>query len=147
MANELLIALLFLVAGILFPFMYRFHSPSLSQNSLNFLWFFTSLFFLIEMGVWALTLIYNTIISKKNPEIMEDRNYSRFCEEFNKNWVDDLKSELGRKLLHLFTCSVIFFFWILGIILNDIGILTQWGLDTYSFSYWLITTVGYGFVF
>ncbi|UCC19353.1 MAG: hypothetical protein JSV62_14810 [Promethearchaeota archaeon] len=146
-ANELLIALLFLGAGILYPFMYGFHSPLLSQESLNFIWLLTSLFFLIEMGVWALTLIYNTIISKKNPEIMAERDYSKFCENFNKNWVDDLKSEVGRKVLHLFTCFVIFFFWTLGNILNDTGILTLWGLDTYSFSYWLIITVGYGFVF
>jgi dolichol kinase len=145
--NEILIALLFLIAGILFPFMYQFHSPSLNQNSLNLLWFSTSIIFLIEMGVWALTLTYNFIISKKDPEIMAERNYNRFCEEFNKNWVDDLKSELGRKFLHLFTCLVIFIFWTLGVILSDLGILAQWGLDNYSFSYWLIITVGYGFVF
>jgi len=145
-ANELLLSLLFLLAGILFPFIYRFHSPNLSQNSLNYLWLSTSLFFLIEMGVWALTLIYNTIISKRNPKIMAERDYGKFCDEFNKNWKDDLKSELGRKFLHLFTCFVIFFFWTLGTILNHLGILTQWGLDNYSFSYWLIITVGFSFV-
>jgi len=146
-ANEILIALLFLMAGVLFPFMYQFHSPSLSQSSLNLLWFITSITFMIEMGVWGVTLLYNVIISKKNPEIMVKRDYTKFCEEFNKNWVDDLKSELGRKFLHLFTCLVIFFFWTLGTVLNNLGFLTQWGLDNYSFSYWLIITVGYGFVF
>ncbi len=145
--NEILIALLFLIAGILFPFMFQFHSPSLSQDSLNLLWLSTSVIFLIEMGVWALTLTYNAIISKRDPEIMAERDYSRFCEEFNKNWEDDLKSELGRKFLHLFTCLVIFLFWTLGTILRDFGILIQWGLDNYSFSYWLTITVGYGFVF
>ncbi|MFX0002788.1 MAG: hypothetical protein ACFE9C_00440 [Candidatus Hodarchaeota archaeon] len=145
--NEILISLLFLIAGILFPFMYQRHSPSLSQDSLNLLWLSTSIIFLIEMSVWGLTLIYNAIISKKNPEIMAERDYSRFCEEFNKNWVDDLKSELGRKFLHLFTCLIIFVFWTLGTILEDLGILIQWGLDNYSFSYWLTITVGYGFVF
>ena len=49
--------------------------------------------------------------------------------------------------MHLFTCFVIFFFWTIGTILSDLGILNQWGLDNYSFSYWLIITVGYGFVF
>ena len=145
--NELLIAFLFLAAGILFPFMYQFHSPSLNQNSLNLLWLSTSIFFIIEMVVWAFTLIYNAIISKRNPEIIAKRDYGKFCEEFNRNWIDDLKSELGRKFLHLFTCLVIFFFWTLGTILSDLGILTQWGLDNYSFSYWLTITVGYGFVF
>ncbi len=144
--NELLIALLFLLAGILFPFMYGFHSPNLNQNSLNYLWIFTSVFFLVEMSVWTLTLIYNAVISKKNPKFMAERDYSKFCEEFNKNWQDNLKSELGRKILHLFTCFVIFFFWALGTILNDLGVLSQLGLDNYSFSYWLIITVGLGFV-
>ena len=60
--------------------------------------------------------------------------------------MDDLKSEVGRKLLHLFTCFVIFFFWTLGLILEDLGILAQWNLDNYSFSYWLIITIGLGFV-
>jgi len=145
-SNEILITLLFLMTGIFFPFIYRFHSPNLSQHSLNFLWSFTSFFFLFEMGVWIITLIYNSIISKRDPKIMAERDYSKFCDEFNKNWKDDLKSETGRKLLHLFTSFVIFFFWTLGTILNELGVLTQWGLDNYSFSYWLIVTVGLGFV-
>lgn len=144
--NEILIALLFLVAGVLFPFMYQYNSPNLSQKSLNYLWLFTSVIFLIEMGIWILTLIYNASISKKNPDIMAERDYNKFCEEFNKNWKDDIKSELGRKFLHLFTCFVIFLFWTLGIILEDVGFLDQFGLDNYSFSYWLIITIGYGFV-
>jgi len=144
--NEILIALLFLIAGVLFPFMYQFHSPALSQNSLNYLWLFSSTFFIVEMGIWVIMLLYNGYISKINPEIMAERDYRKFCEEFDKNWNDDLKSEFGRKFLHLFTCFVIFFFWTLGLVLDDLGILVQWGLDNYSFSYWLIITVGFGFV-
>ncbi|MFX1324503.1 MAG: phosphatidate cytidylyltransferase [Promethearchaeota archaeon] len=144
--NEILIAVLFLLAGALFPFMYSFHSPSLSQRSLNFLWLSTSTIFILELGIWVCMLLYNGIIAKKNPEIMAERDYNKYCEEFNKNFKTDLKSEWTRKFLHLFTCFVIFFFWSLGIILNDIGFLTQWGLDNYSFSYWLIITVGFGFV-
>ena len=144
--NELLIALLFLIAGVLFPFIYRFHSPNLSLESMNYLWLFTSIAFLIELGVWFYVLLSNARLSKKNPEIMAERDYSKFCENFYKNWKDDLRNELGRKLLHLLTCVIIFFFWTLGVILDDIGVLSQWGLDTYSFSYWLIITIGYGFV-
>lgn len=144
--NELLIVGLLLIAGILYPFMFQFHSPDLSSESLNFMWFFTSTIFLVEIGILFGILIYNTIISKRNPEIMEERDYSKYCEEFNKNWVDDLKSEIGRKLLHLFTTFVIFFFWTLGVILEDLGILNKLGLDTYSFAYWLIITVGFGFI-
>jgi hypothetical protein len=144
--NEILIAVLFFNAGILFPFIYEFHSPSLSQESLNFLWLFTSTLVIFEMGIWVIMLLYNGIISKKNPEIMAERDYKKYCQEFDKNWEDNLKSELGRKFLHLFTCFIIFSFFTLGLVLDDLGILAQIGLDTYSFAYWLITTVGFGFV-
>ncbi|MHA2034868.1 MAG: hypothetical protein ACW972_11720 [Promethearchaeota archaeon] len=146
-ANEILIAVLFLVTGISFPFMYQFHSPTISQGSLNFLWSFTAIFFIIELVIWAIMLSYNGYIAKKNPEIMAERDYDKYCEEINTNFEDDLKSEWTRKILHLFTCFVIFFFWTLGLILDDIRILSRWGLDNYSFSYWLIITVGFGFVF
>jgi len=144
--NEILIAVLLLVSGILFPFIYQFHSPTLSQSSLNFLWFSSSTFFIIELGIWVIMLLYNGTVAKKNPVIMEERDHNKYYEEFNRNFVDDLKSEVTRKFLHLFTCFVIFFFWSLGLILDDIGVLHQWGLDNYSFSYWLIITIGFGFV-
>lgn len=144
--NEILIATLFLVAGVLFPFLYQFHSPDLSRSSLNYMWLFTSAIIIIEMGIWALILLYNGIISIRNPKIMAERDYKKYCEEFDKNWVDDLRNEFGRKILHLFTSFVIFFFWTLGLIMDDNGTLRRWGLDNYSFSYWLIITVGFGFV-
>ncbi len=144
--NELLVVLLLLMAGILFPSMFQFHSPQLLNSTLNFLWFFTSTIFLIEMGVWSAFLIYNAIISKRNPEIMAERDYNIYCKEVNSRWVDDFKSEFGRKFLHLFTTFVILFFWSLGTILDNLGFLSQLNLDNYSFSYWLIITVGYGFV-
>lgn len=144
--NEILIAILFLMAGFLFPFMIQSNSTHLTMNSLNFLWFLTSLIFLIEMGVWITTLLYNTIISKKNPEIMAERDYNIYCTKVQNKWVDDFKSEFGRKFLHLFTTFVILFFWSLGTILDNLGILSQWNLDNYSFSHWLIVTIGLGFV-
>ncbi|MBY9013215.1 MAG: hypothetical protein KGD70_12650 [Candidatus Lokiarchaeota archaeon] len=144
--NEILIAFFFLIAGILFPFMFQSNSRNLPMDSLNFLWFLTSLIFLIEMGLWITNLLYNAIISKKNPEIMAERNYNDYCNKVKNRWIDDFKSEFGRKLLHLFTTFVILFFWSLGTILDNLGILSQWDLDNYSFSHWLIITIGLGFV-
>lgn len=144
--NEILIALLFLVAGVLFPFIYRFQSPNLSQDSLNFMWLFTSTIFMVEMGIWTIMLLYNGRIAKNDPDIMAERDYNKYCEEINKHFVDDLRAEATRKVLHIFTCFVIFFFWSIGLILDDIGLLPKWGLDNYSFSYWLIITIGFGFV-
>ncbi|MFX0033264.1 MAG: hypothetical protein ACFE8E_10105 [Candidatus Hodarchaeota archaeon] len=146
-ANELAIVLLFLLAGILFPYMYQYHSASLPLETLSLLWLITSIIFLIEMGCLFIILIYNTIISKKNPHLMAERNYSKYCAEFNQKWNDDLKSERGRKLLHLFTSSIIFIFWGLGTILDIFGILDKIYLDNYSFSYMLIVVTGFAFIF
>jgi len=98
------------------------------------------------MGVWSAFLIYNAIISKRNPEIMAESDYNIYCKEVNNRWVDDFKSEFGRKFLHLLTTIIIFFFWSLGNILDNLGFLSQLNLDLYSFSYWLIITLGLGFV-
>lgn len=143
--NEFLLGLLLLMAGIFFPFMYQFHSLNIPSETLNYLWFSTSTLLLIEIGIWGCFLTYNAFISKKTPDIMAQRDYNEFCEEFKKNWVYDFKSDIGRKFLHLFTVFVIFFFWTLGTILENLGFLAPWGLDTYSFSFWLIITIGYGF--
>ncbi|KKK43842.1 hypothetical protein LCGC14_3167880, partial [marine sediment metagenome] len=144
--NEIIIAFLFLLAGVLFPFLYQYNSPNLSQNSLDNLWLITSTIIMIEMSFWVITLLYNGRISKNNPTIMAERDYNKYCEELNENWVDDLRSELGRKFLHLFAGLIIFLFWTIGLILDDLGILGQIGLDNYSFALWVIITIGFGFV-
>ena len=91
--NEIIIAFLFLLAGVLFPFLYQYNSPNLSQNSLDNLWLITSTIIMIEMSFWVITLLYNGRISKHNPDIMAERDYNKYCEELNENWVDDLRSE------------------------------------------------------
>lgn len=48
--NEILLAALFLVAGVLFPFLYQFHSHDLSRNTLNYMWLFTSTILILEFG-------------------------------------------------------------------------------------------------
>jgi dolichol kinase len=144
--NELIIVILFLNAGILYPFIFQYNSPQLPLESLDLLWFLTSLIFIIEMGIWITTLLYNTLISKRSSSIMAERNYDGYCTKVKNRWVDDFKSEFGRKFLHLFTTFVILFFWSLGTILEKLGILDQFQLDNYSFSNWLIVTIGLGFV-
>ena len=144
--NELIIVILFLAAGILFPFMIQHNSPHLPLETLNFLWFWTSSIFVIEMIVLIATIIYNTIISKRNPEVMAKRDYNDYRKIVLDRWIDDFKGEFGRKLLHLFTSFVILFCWSLGTILENLGVLSKLNLDNYSFSYWLIITIGFGFV-
>ncbi|TFG08983.1 MAG: hypothetical protein EU539_00905 [Promethearchaeota archaeon] len=147
LSSEIIISMLFLLAGILFPFMIQSHSSELSQNTLNFLWLLTALILIIELLVWIAVIMYNAVISKKDAQIMAERNYVDFCKDIEENRVYDLKSDITRKLLHLFTVFVIFFFWFLGAILDNLGCLDEFGgLDRYSFAYWLIITVGFAFV-
>ncbi|MHA1293272.1 MAG: hypothetical protein ACTSQJ_11475 [Promethearchaeota archaeon] len=140
--NEILVGLLFLLSGILFPFMYQAHSD-LPQNTLNFLWLTTSIILIVEMTVWFSILGKNAYKYKVNPDAVW--NYEQFCEEFRETWVYNFRKDVERKMLHLLPVAVIFLFWTIGMILNSMGILAQWGLDTYSFAFWLIITVGFAF--
>ena len=144
--NEMLVGILFLNTGITFPFLYQIHSPGLSLSTLNTLWTLTSIIFVLELIVWTGEFVYNAIISKKDPELMAARDYEKYRNLVIENWVDDLKGEFGRKILHVFTVAVIFVFWTIGTILDSIGFLDSVGLDNYSFSYWWIITVGLAFV-
>ena len=144
--NEIAISMLFLFAGLSFPFLYQIHSPELVQETVNLLWAWSSIIFSLEMIIWAGVLTYNTIISKRNSELMIKRDYNEYKKNVLDRWVDDLRGELGRKILHIFTSSVIFIFWTIGIILNALGFLRIVKLDVYSFAYWWIITIGFAFV-
>jgi len=144
--NEILIAILFLIAGILFPFMYTYHSPRLSIERLHALWLITSLVFSVEMIVWISTLVYNTSKIKNNPEILEEKNYETFGQNLHELWKNPYKSEFGRKFLHVLTSIVVLSSWIIGIILEYTEVLSQLGLDIYNFSLCVIVIAGFGFV-
>lgn len=144
--NELLIGILFLNAGISFPFLYQEHSPDLTMGTLSTLWALTSIIFILELIVWMVEFVYNAVISRRDPKLMASRDYKLYRDEVLETWVDDLKGEFGRKILHLFTVAVIFVFWTIGTVLESNGFLESVGLDNYSFSYWWIITVGLAFV-
>ena len=144
--NELLLGILFFNTGIFFPFLYQINSPELSLGTLNTLWALTSIIFVLELLVWTSIFVYNAVISKKDPKLMAARDYNKYRNQVMQNWVDDLKGEFGRKILHLFTVAVIFVFWTIGTILDSIGFLDSVGLDNYSFSFWWTITVGLAFV-
>ncbi len=143
--NEMLVGFLFLLSGLIFPFLFQSHSENLPQSSLDFLWLTTSIILFIETLVWSSLLGWNSIKSKRHPEYKESRNYDEFCEKFRSEWKYNFKKDVERKFLHLLPVVVIFVFWTLGMILEGVGVLALWGLDTYSFALWLIVTVGFGF--
>ncbi len=140
--NEILVGLLFLLAGLLFPFVYISHSAT-PEVTLNFLWISTSLILVVEVCALSYVLIKNGRNAKRNPEQRFD--YEKFCKEFCANYEYDFRKDVERKFLHLLPVGVIFIFWTIGMILDAFGMLSPIGLDIYSFAYWLIITVGYGF--
>ena len=144
--NEIVISFLFLFAGFAFPFLYAYHSTDLTIETIHLLWFWSSVILSLEMVILIGIITRNAIKSKRDPELMSLRDYEIFKKNILENWTDDLKGEFGRKILHIFTSSVIFVFWTIGIILNGIGFLEDVNLDLYSFSYWWIITIGFGFV-
>ncbi|TXT56287.1 MAG: Cytidylyltransferase family protein [Promethearchaeota archaeon] len=144
--NELLVGLLFFIAGALFPFLLQSHSISIPISHLNFMWLTTSLFLIIELTIWSFMILYGYLRHKKKNNLSPQEEYVQFCRTVKGNWNDELKNELGRKFLHIFTVIIIIFFWHIGSLLEDLGILGVFGLENYSFSFWMIITVGYAFV-
>lgn len=143
--NELIVGFLFLMAGILYPFLLQSH-VSIPSMSLNFMWLFTSIFLVIEVLIWSAMISYGYLNHKRNENLDPKQQYLDFCDSVKDNWKNELKNELGRKFLHIFTVLVIILFWHIGSLLEFFGILGQYGLENYSFSFWLIITIGYGFV-
>lgn len=146
LVNELLVALLFFSSGILYPFLYQAHNPSLDINVLNFLWITSSIMILAEMILWASIISLNAIKCRYDPERKLARDFSVFKKHFLEDWKYDFRKDVERKLLHMLPVAVIFGIWTIGSLFDVIGLLGQWNIDVFSFSYWLIVTIGFAFV-
>jgi len=144
--NELIVVTLFFAAGLLFPFMYQSHNPTLDPNILNFLWLTSSIFIIIEEIVWFCVISYVFIVCKKNPSLKIEKSHEIFKKYFTQNWNYDFRKDIERKIIHIIPIGVIFIIWTIGNILNVFGVLTQWNIDVYSYCYWIIITIGFGFV-
>jgi len=144
--NELIVATLFFAAGLLFPFLYQSHNPTLDPNILNFLWLTSSILILMGEIVWTLVITHEFLVCKKNPSLKIEKNHENFKKYFTQNWNYDFRKDIERKIIHIIPIGVIFIIWTIGNILGIFGVLTQWNIDIYSFCYWIIITIGFGFV-
>jgi dolichol kinase len=111
------------------------------------MWLFTSIALIFVIGWILMTGLVNAYKCRVNPELKEEKSYNVFREQFLATWKYDFKKDVERKILHLLPVAVIFIVWTLGTILDNMGVLARWGLDNYSFSMWIIVTVGVVFVF
>jgi len=142
--DTLMLACLWFAAGVFYPLYYLDNNVFL-EGYLNICTFFICIF--TPFMVW-LILYYQKRKIKKNPTIRERRTIDNFIEKneiiLNNN-THSLKTDLTRKLLHLFPALMIMFLWMFAINIWG-GLWNQgpnWGISAEDFGRILILTVGY----
>jgi dolichol kinase len=146
--NSVLTYMLWLTAGAIFPIYFSSYSPNIrffQILSTIFICIFTPcLIFLILFYQYRFVL-------RKNPNIKERRNIKAFLKDFNEKGenVDKkktkLKTDVHRKVLHLFPAGVVIFLWIFAVYIWEgrwhANVI--WGITGEEFGRFLILTVGY----
>ncbi len=144
MYDSIMLACLWVVAGIVYPF-YYLDDNLILIGYLNICTIFICIF--TPFMVW-LILYYQKRNIKNNPSIRERRTVEKFIEIHGlttKNNTHSFKTDITRKMLHLFPALLIMFLWLFAInIWGDLwsqeGI---WGITAQDFGKMLILTVGY----
>ncbi|MBD3214412.1 MAG: hypothetical protein GF311_17505 [Candidatus Lokiarchaeota archaeon] len=148
--NSIATFLLWIVAGILYPFYFWPHTePQTFFEGLSvfFICIFTPLLISVILLYQYLFIIKNT------PKIKEQRTINLFLTRFdNKNEKDEpqseshtLKIDIYRKGLHLFPALVIILLWLFAVYVWD-GLWEAdqfWGISGERFGRFLIITAGY----
>lgn len=147
--NSIFTVILWIIAGILYPFYFFPFSANLlffEGLSVFFICIFTPILI-------VLVLLYQYIyIIRQTPEIKEKRTIHLFLDRFDdkKNNQESsnfhtLKIDAYRKALHLFPALVIVLLWIFAVYIWD-GIWNAdvfWGISGEKFGRFLIITAGY----
>jgi dolichol kinase len=152
LTNSVVIFFLWLSAGLLYPLFYSTFSPNilLSQIvSMLVICVFTP-------GILVLILLYQFIIIKKFPALKDQRN-NNYLSEINTNSdsntenlkIKRFKTDVYRKLLHLFPIVIIFLLWIYAVYIWDAIWKADevWGFDGIQYAKILIITFGYAGIF
>ncbi|MHA1730873.1 MAG: phosphatidate cytidylyltransferase [Promethearchaeota archaeon] len=141
--NELILGFLFIAGGVLYPF--TLAVQGIDTPVQDVLYLVTMVFLFAEMLLWAGILGRGRSLCR-DQSLREERDYEVFKENYCESYEYDFRADLRRKALHLLPVGVILLFWILGMILDAFGVLSQFQLTQAAFSYWLIITVGFGFI-
>jgi len=146
--NSVMIFVLWIVAGVIYPFFY-------SKYSENIGWFqmiSTICICILTPFILFLILGYQYLfVSKIRPEIKERRTFEAFINEFNKKKGDikihrshNIYTDVYRKSWHLMPAGVIFLLWIFAVYVWA-GVWKEdqtWGITGEDFGMFLILTVG-----
>jgi dolichol kinase len=147
--NVYLIFVLWITAGLCYPFFY-------SKDDVNIRWFqgLSNFFICIftPLIIFLILFYQYFAVVKRDLNIKEKRNIYRFVKEFEQKLesIDDYKSfdlkrDLRRKGLHLFPAGVIILLWIFAVYIWE-GIWHAdeiWGISGRDYGVFLILTVGY----
>lgn len=147
--NSILTFVLWITAGLIYPLFFRTDNANvrgIQSLSTFFICIFTPLLiFLILVYQYKLAVI-------NNPEIKRRRNIEVFLKKFEKEDKElndlrkvHLRTDLHRKVLHLFPAVVIIFLWIFAVYIWE-GLWDAdeiWGISGKEFGQFLILTSGY----
>ena len=142
--ETLMLTCLWFAAGIFYP-LYYLNDNVFLDSYLNMSTFFICIF--TPFMIW-LILYYQKKRIKKNHLIRERRTVNSFIEKHDirlNNNTHSLKTDLTRKLLHLFPALMIMLLWTFAINIWG-GLWNQeaiWGISAMEFGRILILTVGY----
>lgn len=146
--NSILIFILWILAGLLYPLFY-----SVDNSNIRFFQLISTFFICIFTPCLLFLILHHQYrITKKNPDIKEKRNMRILLEEYDKKSKEgqnelttSLKIDLHRKVLHLFPAVVIILLWIFAIYIWE-GFLYEnqtWGITGEDYGIFLILTIGY----
>jgi CDP-diglyceride synthetase len=121
----------------------------------NLLFLISAVIINVEMIFFGIEILVEFIKCKKNPENITDRcwdSHMKTCIE-NEKSADKVyvynritKTDISRKGLHMIAPSVIILFYVIGILLDSAGILSNWDMDVIGLLNWTIITIGIAFV-
>ncbi|MFX1257482.1 MAG: hypothetical protein ACFFAN_06470 [Promethearchaeota archaeon] len=146
--NSVLIFILWIVAGLLYPFFY-----STDNSNIKFFQILSTFFICIFTPFLIfLILFYQYRKIKKQPEVKKQKCFTNFFKEFKEKSggitdikTHSLKTDIHRKSFHTFPASLIIFLWLFAIYIWD-GIWNSdkiWGISGQDFGVFLIITAGY----
>ncbi|MGB5910629.1 MAG: hypothetical protein WBH31_05480 [Promethearchaeia archaeon] len=151
--NSVLVFLLWILAGILYPFFYirdNVHTRWFQSLSMQIICIYAPLLILFIL------FYQHRFIIKNNKELKHERTIENFLEKMdsvykgkskNKNY--PLITDLHRKAFHLIPVVVIIFLWLFAVKIWD-GIWDAdlfWGITGEEYAFFLILTIGYTAIF
>ena len=142
------------MSGLLYPLV--FINSSINNETQQFLFLISGIIVNTELLFLYFQIFSSYLECKRYPETKNEKswdNYVKACLEKDEREEKRTESnnkltstDISRKALHLIPPAVIISTLLISNLLNNIGILSSWGLDVQGFSIWAIFSLGMAFV-